>query len=159
MALVFLLMQKERVFDDMGDARSALAALAEAAPLVGDSGDARLVFALRFNTAEDLCQLERYGEAAELLPPVRELAVEQANELDLLRVSWLSAKVAAGQGRAEEAIVGLEQVVRDFAARELPYDAALSSLDLSVLWLKARRTAEVREQAIAMGWIFTAFQL
>ncbi|HEY2291021.1 MAG TPA: hypothetical protein VGM86_10000 [Thermoanaerobaculia bacterium] len=76
--------------------------------------------------------------------------------MDILRVNWLAARIAAGQGRTEEAIAGLEQVGRDFTARELPYDAALSSLDLAVLWLEAGRTAEVKRLAAAMGWIFKA---
>jgi hypothetical protein len=50
----------------------------------------------------------------------------------------------------------LEQVREYFTARELPYDAALSSLDLAVLWLKAGRTGGVKELAVAMGWIFKA---
>ena len=49
--------------------------------------------------AVDLCHLERYAEAAALLPRVRELAIEQANELDLLRLVWLEARIDAGQGR------------------------------------------------------------
>jgi transcriptional regulator with XRE-family HTH domain len=151
-----ILLKKERVLNQTGDIQGAFATLVEAAPLVEASQDSHLLFALRFNMADDLCHLERCEEAAELLPEVRELAIQQANELDLIRVGWLSAKVAAGQGRTEEAIAGLAQVGRDFTARELPYDAALSSLDLSVLWLKAGRTAEVRELAVAMGWIFKA---
>jgi hypothetical protein len=104
--------------------------------------------------ADDLCHLELYEQVASLLPHVREMAVEQANELDLIRTVWLQAKVDAGQGREEEAIAGLEQVRGAFTARELPYDAALSSLDLAVLWLKAGRTAEVQNLALALGWIF-----
>jgi hypothetical protein len=82
--------------------------------------------------------------------------VRLGNELDLIRVVWLTAKVAIGQGLREEALAGLNQVRRDFTARQLPYDAALSSLDLAVLWLDAGRTAEVREIALAMAWIFKA---
>ena len=151
-----ILLNKEHVFEQMGDVPNALEALAEAAPFVEASGDARQLFAFRFKSANHLYHLERYEEAAKLLPPVRALAIQQANELDLLRVVWLSARVAAGQGRTEEAIAGLEQVSRDFMDRELPYDAALSSLDLSLLWLKAQRTAEVRELAVALGRIFNA---
>ena len=84
------------------------------------------------------------------------MAMEQANALDLIRVSWLTAKVAAGQGRTEEAIAGLEQVQKEFTIRELAYDAALSSIDLAVLWLRTGRPAEVRELAVALGWIFKA---
>jgi tetratricopeptide (TPR) repeat protein len=149
-----LLLKRERVFNQKGDIQNAFETLREAAPFVKASGDAHLIFALHFNMADDLCHLQRYGEAGELLSRVRELAVEQVHELDLVRVGWLAAKVAAGEGRTEEAIAGLEQVSRDFTDRKLPYDSALSSLDLSVLWLKAGRTAEVRELAVAMNWIF-----
>jgi hypothetical protein len=139
-----------------GDSEGALAVSAEAAPLIEAIGDSDLLLRLRFNMAVDLCHLKRYAEAAALLPRVREMAVEQAKDLDLLRVGWLEARVEAGRGQTEEAIARLEQVRRDFAARELPYDAALASLDLAVLWLQAGRTAEVKTLAVAMGWIFKA---
>jgi hypothetical protein len=87
---------------------------------------------------------------------VVEKAAERGNELELIRGGWLQAKVAAGLGRTEVAITHLEQVSRDFTAHELPYEAALSSLDLSMLWLRAGRTDEVKRLAVAMGWIFTA---
>jgi hypothetical protein len=78
------------------------------------------------------------------------------NELDLVRTVWLSARIAAGQGRREEAIAGLEQVRREFTVRQLPYDAARASLELAALWLEEGRTAEVRELSVAMVWIFKA---
>ncbi len=155
-ASLTILLNESNVFSLMGEPQRSLAALTEAAQLCEASGDRRKLLVLRFNIAEDLCQLERFGEAAQLLPQVRELALQQANELDLIRVGWLTAKVAAGQGRSEEAIAGFEQVSRNFTDRELAYDAALSSLDLSVLWLKAGRTAEVKALADSMVWIFRA---
>lgn len=155
-SLIVLLLQKEHIFEQMGDLGGALAALVEAAPLVEASGDARQRFALRFKSANHLCYLERHVEAAELLPQLRELAIQQANELDLIRVNWLTARVAAGEGRTAEAIDGLEQVSRDFTVLKQPYNAALSSLDLAVLWLREGRTREVKELALTMGWIFTA---
>jgi transcriptional regulator with XRE-family HTH domain len=151
-----ILVAKGNVFDQFGDTEGSLATLAEAAPFVEASGDPLLVFAVRFNMTDDLTHLEKFREAAELLPGVRDMAVDQGNKLSRIRVVWLAAKVDAGQGRSEEAIAGLEQVRRDFTAEELPYEAALSSLDLAVLWLQAERTAEVRTLAMAMGWIFKA---
>lgn len=151
-----ILLKKGNVLEQMGDSESALAALREAAPFVETSGDPRLAFGLRFDTANNLYLLSRYREAAELMPKVREWAVQQGNDLDLTRVLWLEARVAAGEGRTEEAIACLEQVRRAFTLRELAYDAALSSLDLAVLWLKTGNTAEVRELAVSMGWIFKA---
>jgi tetratricopeptide (TPR) repeat protein len=151
-----LLLNKEHVFDQMGDLQGALAALEEAAPWVEAAGDPHLVFFLRFKETKNLCHQERYADAAPLLKKVRELAVQEASELKLIRVDWLAAKVAAGQGQPEESIAGLEQVRRDFTFRGLPYEAALSSLDLALLWLKAGRGGEVRGLALAMGWIFKA---
>jgi hypothetical protein len=62
----------------------------------------------------------------------------------------------AGQGRTAAAQAGLEQVRRKFADLEMPYDAALASLDLAALWLNTGRTAEVKELAIEMEAIFRA---
>jgi hypothetical protein len=147
---------KEHVFDQMGETGSALAALAEAKPFVEVSGDPRLLFAHLFKTVNNLCHLQKYQAAAEQLPQVRELAVQQSNELDLIRVVWLEARVAAGQERREDAVAGLEQVRQDFTARELPYDAALAALDLAVIYLKSECTGKVQELARAMAWIFQA---
>jgi len=151
-----ILLNKEHIFDQMGDLQGALAALKEATPWVEAAGDPHLVFFLRFKETNNLCHQERYAEAAPLLEKVRELAVQEASELKLIRIDWLASKVAAGQERPEEAVAGLEQVRRDFTFRGLPYEAALSSLDLALLWLKAGRRAEVRELALAMAWIFKA---
>jgi tetratricopeptide (TPR) repeat protein len=151
-----ILLNIQHVFNQMGNVQAALAALTEAAPYVEASEDRQLLFALRFNMADNLYDLGRYAEAAALLPQLRKLVVQSADELRLVRLVWLEAKLAAGQGRTEEAIAGLEQVREDFTARGLPYHAALSSLDLAVLWLQAGRTAEVRKLAVAMGWIFKA---
>jgi transcriptional regulator with XRE-family HTH domain len=151
-----ILLKKAFVHDQMGDPEGALKTLREAAPSVEARGDRRLIFALRFEIAKGLWALERLGEARELLPEVRERAIELGNELDLLRVSWLSARVAAGQGRFEEAASGLEQVRRDFTARGLSYDAALAGLELALLHLKAGRTAEVKELARRMAPVFQA---
>jgi transcriptional regulator with XRE-family HTH domain len=149
-----ILLQKEHVFDQMGNTHEALMALTAAAPFIEASGDTRLLFALRFKTANHLCYLGRCQEASERLPQIRELAVQQGNELYLVRVVWLEARIAASEERREEAMTGLEQVRQAFTARELPYDAALASLELAALYLEEERTADVRNLARAMGWIF-----
>lgn len=158
-AMARCLLKKEHIFEVIGDIPAALAILAQAAPYVEMTGDPHLLFAHRFNTAADLCHLQCFAEAAVLLSEVGELAIQQGAELDGLRVGWLAARVAAGQGKKEEAVAGLEQVRQRFTFLKLPYEAALSSLDLAVMWLEAGRTAEVRELARAMAWIFDAKQI
>jgi len=151
-----ILLKRGNVFEQMGDSERALATLAEAEPFVEASGDPEQLFALRFNIADNLCHLKRFEESARLVGAVRELAIEQGNELSLLRVLWLEARVVAGLGRSEEARAGLEYVRQRFTEIELPYEAALSALELAVLWLEVGRTAEVRRLATAMAWIFKA---
>ena len=151
-----ILLQKEHILSQMGDFERALAVLDEAAPLIERSEEPRLLFGLQFNRADNLVHLGRHTEAASLLPEVRQLAVQQANELDLVRVLWLEAKIHAGEGKRGMAAAALEQVQRELTVHQLPYDAALSSLDLALLWLEEGRTTEVRTLALGMAWIFTS---
>lgn len=151
-----ILLKKEFVFEQMGDFEGALAALREAAPYIENAGEARLVFGSRFETVKALCALERYDQAEPLLEGVRKLAEGLGNGLDLVRVVWLKAKVAAGLGKRSEALAGLEQVRREFTVRGIPYDAALSSLELAVLYLEEGRSQEVKALAREMAPIFHA---
>ncbi|HEY2739178.1 MAG TPA: helix-turn-helix transcriptional regulator [Thermoanaerobaculia bacterium] len=153
-AIARILMKKSSVLEKEENFAGALAVLEEAAPAIEASGDPHLLFCLRFDRAANLRHLERYAEAAQWLEGVRDLA--QENALCLIRVEWLEARLALDQGREDEALAALEQVQRDFTAHELPYEAALASLDLAVVWLERGRTAEVRELALGMAWIFQA---
>lgn len=151
-----ILLKKEHVLFQMGDVEGALAALEEAAPLLEGTDNPRQLAVLCSNRVDNLARLDRFEEAARLLPEVQRLAAEQANGLDQTRIAWVTAKVKAGTGKKEEAMADLERVRDAFAADELPYDAALADLDLAVLRLQAGRTAEVREQAENMAPIFVS---
>jgi transcriptional regulator with XRE-family HTH domain len=155
-AVGLILVNKANVEQKRENFAEALAALEEATPAVENSSDPYLLFSLRFNKTTNLAHLQRYTEAAKLLPGVRELAEVQSQALRLIKVLWLESRVAAGLGRSAEALAGLEQVRDDFTSHKLPYEAALASLDLAVLRLERGRTAEVRELAVGMGWIFKA---
>ncbi|HEY4562651.1 MAG TPA: hypothetical protein VIJ36_06710, partial [Thermoanaerobaculia bacterium] len=156
LATARILLNKEHIYEQTGDIQGALAALREAAPSIEEAGDVRLRCVHLFKVVNNLSHLQCYEEAEVHLPQVRELAIQLGNELDLIRVVWLSARVAAGSGRRGEAITDLEQVRRHFTARGLAYDAALASLELAVLYLEEERTVEVRDLACSMGWIFQA---
>jgi transcriptional regulator with XRE-family HTH domain len=149
-----LLVKKANLAQQQVDHTGALAALEEASSKIESAGDPDLLFALRFNTVVNLIYLERYEEAATQLPAVRELAIEQDRQLDQIRLRWLAAKLAAGQGRREDAKAGFKQVIEDFA--DLPYEAALASLDLVLLYIENGETTEVKRLAVAMERIFEA---
>jgi hypothetical protein len=85
------------------------------------------------NLAGNLCHLGRFEQAALLLPQVEALAGKLGNQLDLLRVAWQRGKIAAGQGRAEDAISILERLRSDFAELGNVYDAALVTLEVAAI--------------------------
>ncbi|MEA2560842.1 MAG: MalT-like region [Acidobacteriota bacterium] len=151
-AAAHILLQKANVLEQMEDLEGALRVLDEAAPLVEGVEDPQLLFALRFNRADNLLRLEHFQEAVILVPEVRTMAVEQGDALSLTRVLWLEAKALSGQGRKSEGMDRLQQVWDDFSERSLPYDAALSALDLAVLKLEA--CLPVREMALGLAWVF-----
>lgn len=156
LAIGHILLNKEHVLERMGDHEGALAVLAEAEPYIRRSGDSRLLLALHFNRADNLYHLERYEEGAFLMPAVRELAASEGNALDLLRVRWLGGRLDAGLGKEDEAVAALEEVKEAFTERRLPYDAALSMLDLALLLLKRGEVSRVEELALETAWILGA---
>ncbi len=149
-----ILLTKSNIYDALGDPESSAAALSEAALSVDPIAQPRLAFGVRFNLLVDLCHLEIFEEAESRLPEVQALAEQLGEELDLTRVVWLTAKIAAGRGRHQEAREAFEKVQSVFTRRELTFDYALVSLELAVLLLEQGRTTEVKALAGEMLRIF-----
>ncbi|HZF11781.1 MAG TPA: tetratricopeptide repeat protein, partial [Thermoanaerobaculia bacterium] len=140
----------------MGETERATEVLRKAALRIDPLREPRQLSILQFNLAANLCRSEQFAEAEDLLPEVRELAVGLGNALDLVRVLWLQGKAHAGLGRSAQATAAFDQVLREFTDRKIPYDAALTGLELSLLYLEQGRTAEVQTVALGLAWIFTA---
>ena len=116
--------------------------------------DPRLPWLVRFTQTSNLWFLGQYTEAAKLMPGVRDLAPDLGNELDVYRGLWLDGRVQAGLGNKAEALPILEQVQRYFTVKQIGYDAALATLEVSELYLEQGRSVEVRVLAEQMYWIF-----
>jgi hypothetical protein len=149
-----LLIKKQNVLEQAGDIEGALAVLAETAPLLEGASDPRLLFTLRYNTAANLSLLGRHGEAEAMLPEVRKRGL--GNGLDLVRVTWLAAHVAAGLGKTAEAEAALNEVRRYFESHDLPYDHALAGLDLALILREQGRWPEIQRLAAQMVEAFQA---
>jgi tetratricopeptide (TPR) repeat protein len=149
-----LLISKAAVLEALGNFGRAIDVLSDAALLAAKTGEARLLFALRFNMAVNHGFLGHHAAVEAMLPKIRRLATARGDELDLLRVRWLEGRIAAVLGRRREAVEAFSRVREGFAAREIAYDAALASLELAVLYLEDGRAADVRLLARQMVWIF-----
>ncbi len=146
-----ILLKKAGVLEQAGGPGEAVASLQEALRIGAKSPDPRFHFGALFNLAVNVLHLKRPLEAEPLVGEVRKLAIEQRNDLDLLRVDWLSGRLAAAQGNRAGALIAIDDAARRFAERGLGFDAALAVLDLAALLLEegnardaARRVAEVR---------------
>jgi len=152
----YLLINRGRALEHLGEYEGAITALQRATPLIDGKKEPRQLWVLRSNLIQNLNHLRRFAEADALLPELRRLADQLGQELDLLRTSWMEGWVAAGLGRREKAIAALEHVSRELARRQIPFDAALAGLELAVLYLEEGRTAEVRKLAEELLAIFKA---
>lgn len=155
----YILLNKSATLEQKGDYEGSIEALKQATQAINGEREPRLLFGALFNRAACLCRLSRAREAYPLVAEVRELAERLRNELDLVRTLWLEGNTLAGLGRREEAVAALEQVRRDFSERELPFDHALASLDLALIYLKEGRLAVVQQLAAEMLEIFRALEV
>lgn len=151
-----LLLVKSATLQQMGDWQGAVEALELARPLVQKQGDLRNLWVLEFNLCTCLSDAGRYREAEALLPRVKGLALRLGNGLDSLRCRWLQALISAGLGRLEEAAAGLESVAAELAALGIAFDTGRACLDLSGLYLRQGRMAEVKRLAGQMVEVFKA---
>ncbi|HKV06920.1 MAG TPA: hypothetical protein VJ725_02205 [Thermoanaerobaculia bacterium] len=124
----------------------------EAVRLVGqglqliDAGrDPKLALAAVHNVISFLVDRGEVERADRLLEEGRMLYAFHGAPLDALKMTWLEGLIAVGRKETDEAERLLREAQRSLLEMELPYTAALASLDLAALWLEQGRTAETRD--------------
>jgi tetratricopeptide (TPR) repeat protein/transcriptional regulator with XRE-family HTH domain len=142
-----ILVKKGFTLEVMGDYEGAIEALIEAERHIDQTTDLRLWYKQRGNLAVNYCHIGRFQEASELVQQVRPVAEKLGDELDLLRITALEGRIAAGQGRGVKAVLLLNEVRQAFAGREMWYDVALIDLEMAPLLLAEGATAKVKEMA------------
>ncbi len=154
-----LYLNRSAILQQQGDHEGSFEALRAAMRWIDEKAEPRLYSVLLFNLCTNLVDLSRFAEASETLPRVRERLVALGKKVDLIRLLWLDGRIHEGLGRAEPATVAIDQVRRQFTARENFYDAALAGLDLAALYLGAGRTAETRDLARQMAKVFDSLRV
>ncbi len=142
-----------------GYARSfeqAVHLLGEALPLLDAHRDPDLVFMTVHNLLLYLVEVGRASEAARLLAQSRDLYALHTGRLERLNVRWLEGRIAAAQGDDAAAEGAFSEVRTGFAEGELPYDAALATLELAEICLRQGRTREIKGLIDEMVAIFKA---
>lgn len=118
-----------------------------------------LVIGVMRNLVFYLHQAGRHEEAGHYLPFVRELIEAQDQPLEVLRLRWLEGKIALADGKKVEARAHFEGVRKGFVEQSMPYDAALVSLELALLYAESGWTADVERLASEMYPVFVSTDL
>ena len=139
---------------EMGEPEEAIRLLEEAAPLLDAPRDPRLFLCLRHNLLWNLTTIAAYAQAQRMQPEVAALCQELGNPLDLMRLRWAEARIAAGLGHMAVAIELFQSLRRDFAERGIAYDAALVTLELTALYAQMGAFAEVKHLSLEIAGIF-----
>ncbi|HYQ83224.1 MAG TPA: hypothetical protein VEP28_04355, partial [Rubrobacter sp.] len=144
------------VYNHQKDANRAIETTRSALALLGPDAEPRLHLCGTYNLAFYLTAAGRFEEAAEVLEWNEALFRRFPEPWTQLRLLWLRGDIDLGLGHlaaTEQAYAG----ARDgFIAQGIGYDAAMVSLDLSVLYLRQGRTGDVRRLAEEMVPLFQA---
>jgi tetratricopeptide (TPR) repeat protein/DNA-binding XRE family transcriptional regulator len=153
-----ILLNKAATLEQMGDVEASVEALEAARPHIERSGSRRDIFGLMFNVALNKWHLGKFEAAKDLIPGVRASALALGNELDLTRVLWIEARLDSSLGLSARAAASLKQVFEDLISHTppLPYDAALTGMDLAVLHLEHGHSREVMALALRMEKVFVS---
>jgi tetratricopeptide (TPR) repeat protein len=144
------------VFSDAGDAQAAIPTLKEAVDLIDPSQDERLLLSAWHNLIWYLTQADRFIEAQGLYRKALPLYRKHNDAHYGCRRLWVKGRIERGLGQeksAEDLFVAARE--RCFADA-LPYEAALVSLELALLYAEQDRTAELKQLAAEIVPVFAS---
>jgi transcriptional regulator with XRE-family HTH domain len=131
-----ILFCKAEVAAELGYEEQALALLVEAQRSVDVAADPKLWLRMQLERLRLLCQLERFGDAEALEAQTLVVAAAAGEDRDQIEMRCLRGRIAAGVGRAEEALPLLQQVRAELAAARRTGDSVAVALDLAAVWIE-----------------------
>jgi len=137
-----------------GESAAALPLFRQAATAADPERWPRRFLETQHNLAVCLCQLGRNEEAAELLAGCRDLYRRFPEPWTQILLTWIEGRIAAGKGDAGAAERLLLDARNRYLGEGLRLDGALITLDLTEVYLREGRTAEVKRLARATVGVF-----
>lgn len=149
-----LILARVQILGERGDLAEAIEVLQRGSAEIEPAREPRLFAYARYNLLGCLTLAERYAEARELLPEVRDLFRQTPQPLDLLRLQWAEGLIDLGFGRLGPAEAIFREVQKEFLDRQMGYDAALVSLDLARLYAQEGCVDDLKRLAAELMPIF-----
>lgn len=153
------LIKASSVAQERGDLPLALGRIREALGLLDPAAAPRLYYYARFNEALYLTDAGCPEEARDLLS-LHRAGIEAIPERCVdIRLLWLTARVAHGLGEYQAAELGYSEARSRYVEEGLPYDAAVTALDLAVLHAERGKWEEIKVLASEMVPVFRDRQI
>lgn len=142
-----------------GDPEGGIPLLYRAIELIDPEEEPRLLLCARHNLIDYLAACGKFLEAQKLYREARSLYRNFPDAWTQNRRKWVKGKIACGTGQLEQA-ESLFLAARDGFVREgIPYDTALVSLELAMLYAGQARTADLKRLAGEMVPIFSSLHI
>lgn len=139
------ILAKVQILKEAGDLTAAIKLLER--DEIDPVREPRLFAYARYNLLGCLPLAGRFKDAELLLPEVRQLFSSWDQPVNVLRLRWTEANIARGLNRIDEAESAFREVQAAFLERGMAFDAALVSLDLSLVFLRTGKLAELKKLA------------
>jgi tetratricopeptide (TPR) repeat protein len=149
-----ILVKKGFTLEAMGDYVGAVDALLEAERHIDRAADPRLWYKQQGNLVANYSLTGRFQEATELIRQVRPVVEELGDQHELLRLTGLEGRCAAGQGRSVAAVLLLTEARQGFAGRDMWFDVALMDMEMAPLLLAEGAVAQVKQRSAELVAVF-----
>jgi tetratricopeptide (TPR) repeat protein len=147
------------VHDYAGEPGEAITVLQEALRQIDPSQDERLLMSAWHNLIWYHCSLSRYIEAQGLYRKARPLYTKyEAAGFGNLRL-WAKGKIELGLGQSDSAEELFLSARTGFLKQGIPYEAAMVSMDLAILYAEQCRSSELKQLAAEMLPIFSSLRI
>jgi tetratricopeptide (TPR) repeat protein len=142
-----------------GLAEESVPVLYRALELIDPRQEPRLLAGAKHNLILVLAETGRFLEAQRAYREARPLYRNFPEASLQNRRKWVKGKISRGLGQTVEAEALLLAARDGFLAEDIPYETALVSLDLALLYAEQGRTAELKRLAAELVPIFASRQI
>lgn len=144
---------------DQGDPEKAVHLIQQGLAMIDETRDPVLAFVAVHNLLWNLVECRRYQEARDLVSFRGHNLYASSGRINRLKMLWLEGRIDAGLGKLKTAERLLATARDGFEEQGLGFSAALTSLDLGIVWLQQGKAAETGNLILKVVGVFQALKI